>query len=669
MLDFNQAERQTLEPPSLAVAALGYATRGLPVFPCTLEKKPLTASGFKNATADQEQIRQWWTRHPGASIGIPTGADTGVFVLDIDMPDGPATLERLMRENGPLPATLEQRTGSGGRHLFFTHPGRPIKNSAGKLGPGLDTRGDGGYVILPPSQHPSGNPYEWTTSHPTAEAPAWLLEKLTERHSEKPAPIATGGEYGRAALARELAELTGAAEGSRNSRLNTAAFSLGQLVAGGELDRGQVGAALTAAAASIGLPHQEAAATIASGLEGGSREPRTAPEKPATLPPAPTRDPATGGQPEGREIVFSDIADDLLHPTEPRYLVEGVVEEQTTGALFGESTSGKSFVAVGLACSCATGTPWARHQVLQAGPVIYFAGEGRQGIPRRVAAWQEQSGVTVPHGRFFLPKGRIEFDAAGARMVAEAVEKLAQKHGNPVLLIIDTLARALPAGSDENSARDMMDFINAVDGLRERFGCVAVIVHHSGHGEDTRGRARGSSTFRAAMDFEILVEKKGLLSWKKMKDAELPRPIPFELQSAGLSAAVVYGEPQQHQTGPTLTRAEQLAVETLTETTERLGRKWATVEEWRVDFYRRHHAADLGAKRKAFNRARGDLVEKGVLILDNDTYAIAGHAGQRRDTSRNVSEDTAGQTGHPPIKGVSCPAPCPGTTAWVTEDL
>ena len=194
MLDFNLTERHKMKPPSLAAAALDYAAKGLPVFPCSLDKKPLTPSGFKDATTDPEQVLQWWTQHPGASIGMPTGADTGCFVLDVDLPDGPATLERLERENGPLPATLEQRTGSGGRHLFFTHPGWTIRNSARKLGTGLDTRGDGGYIIAPPSPHPSGNQYEWITDHPIAEAPAWLLEKLTERQSEKPAPIATGGE-------------------------------------------------------------------------------------------------------------------------------------------------------------------------------------------------------------------------------------------------------------------------------------------------------------------------------------------------------------------------------------------------------------------------------------------------------------------------------------------
>jgi hypothetical protein len=354
----------------------------------------------------------------------------------------------------------------------------------------------------------------------------------------------------------------------------------------------------------------------------------------ATATPAPPAVHGSEGKSRGQKIIFADMADELLHPTEPRYLIKDVIEENTTGGLFGESTAGKSFIAVSKACCCATGFPWAGHEVLRPGPVIYYAGEGRQGIPRRVAAWQECHGVTIPKGRFFLPKGRVEFDAEGARLVADAVEGLAQQHGPPVLLLIDTLARAMPAGSDENSAKDMMEFLNAVDSIRDRFGCVALIVHHTGHGEETRTRARGSSAFKAAMDFEILADKrKGLLSWTKMKDAEIPPPVPYKLESVGRSAVVAFGDPASPQ-GDNLGKTDAFALTTLQDACSRMGRTWATVEEWRVDFYRRHHADSVSTKRKAFNRARADLVEKGAVHLDSDMYAIAGQAGQSRDTGQ-----------------------------------
>jgi hypothetical protein len=143
-------------------AALKYAENGWPVFPCGIDKKPLVAGGFKSATTDLAQIVAWWTQWPDASIGCPTGSMSGFWVFDVDTPNGPASLEALEAEHGPLPATREQRTGSGGRHLFFKWiEGREVRNSASKLGPGLDVRGEGGYVILPPSGHLSGGTYEW----------------------------------------------------------------------------------------------------------------------------------------------------------------------------------------------------------------------------------------------------------------------------------------------------------------------------------------------------------------------------------------------------------------------------------------------------------------------------------------------------------------------------
>ena len=265
----------------MKAAALDCAIKGHRVFPCGINKKPLTKNGFKDATTDTDTIDEWWTQYPGASIGAPSG--DGIFILDVDLPDGPAALEKLEQENDPLPATLEQKTGSGGRHLFFSVDAE-VRNSAGKLGQNLDIRGDGGYIILPPSPHESGNCYEWTNKNQIAKAPNWFIDKLTvQRPKEKEqTPTTVRRQYGQKSLAAELAELTGTGEGSRNHRLNQAAFSLGQLVSGGELDNGQVEAALRSAAVSIGLSSKEAELTIHSGLEAGRKEPRTAPDSSVT---------------------------------------------------------------------------------------------------------------------------------------------------------------------------------------------------------------------------------------------------------------------------------------------------------------------------------------------------------------------------------------------------
>ena len=166
--------------PTLHDAALAYARRGVPVFPCEPgAKRPLTLNGHWDATKDPHAIGQWWKRWPSANVAIPTGEKSGVVVLDVDVDDGgPESLARLERVGIPVPKTARTRTGGGGIHLFFRYPReREIRNSAGLLGPGLDVRGEGGYVVVPPSR--TRGLYRWVDTSALAEA-SWLIERLAE---------------------------------------------------------------------------------------------------------------------------------------------------------------------------------------------------------------------------------------------------------------------------------------------------------------------------------------------------------------------------------------------------------------------------------------------------------------------------------------------------------
>jgi putative DNA primase/helicase len=173
-------------------AALTYAGAGWPVFPCVPGgKTPLTQHGCLDATTNEAQIRRWWDRWPGANVAIATGAESGLVVLDPDRDKGGLeSLADLQLERGPLPAGPVVRTGGGGEHLYFRHPGGKIANKV-ELRPGLDVRGDGGYVVAPPSRHASGNEYKWVAlDAEPPEAPLWLLDLLREGGGQRSANVA-----------------------------------------------------------------------------------------------------------------------------------------------------------------------------------------------------------------------------------------------------------------------------------------------------------------------------------------------------------------------------------------------------------------------------------------------------------------------------------------------
>ena len=168
--------------------ALYYASRGFNVFPCDKHKHPTVKWGTE-ATTDQPQIKAWWAGNHDLGIGIATGIKSGIVVLDIDPGKGGAeSLLDLIVEHGSLPDTPESLTGGGGRHLIFKHPGEgvKIKNSASELGSGIDIRGDGGYIVAPPSMHESGKRYEWEitnrlTKVEIAELPSWLYSMIVDK--------------------------------------------------------------------------------------------------------------------------------------------------------------------------------------------------------------------------------------------------------------------------------------------------------------------------------------------------------------------------------------------------------------------------------------------------------------------------------------------------------
>lgn len=243
-------------------------------------KHPRSAHGLKDASTDRAVVEGWWERWPASNVGLLTGE--AFDVLDIDGEAGDRALgvvaqaagDRQMRTDGPMTATGK------GWHLFFRPTGEG--NRAG-LVPQVDWRGNGGYIVAPPSVHASGRRYQWLPGlGPDTDlevAPPWLFSLVRPLARMLAPTVSIAGRgvsaYGRRALEAEVGRVALAPVGTRNDTLNRAAFSLGQLVASGALKPADVADALLSVALRAGLSDGEATASIVSGLRRGVERPRS----------------------------------------------------------------------------------------------------------------------------------------------------------------------------------------------------------------------------------------------------------------------------------------------------------------------------------------------------------------------------------------------------------
>jgi hypothetical protein len=333
----------------------------------------------------------------------------------------------------------------------------------------------------------------------------------------------------------------------------------------------------------------------------------------------------SGAQPTPEKPLFVSIGDLELKPID--WLIEDVLEAGTLSAIVGPSGSCKSFVALDMALSIASGQAY-NGKPVKRGTVLFCAGEGKLGITRRVEAWCRHNEV-YRHGLPFYvsEKAILMHDAS----MLEKVRKEAAEIGNVSLIMIDTLSRSF-GGHNENNPQDMGAFVRECDGLKDLLNCTVTVVHHTGHG--AADRARGHSSFYAALDSEILTKNVDdhniQISSTKMKDAE-----PFKTMQF-LKVLIPLGENVDSlvlQLVPTrekktsLTGNQQLGFVTYTEATK--GQEAASklhLDEWRPLFYARHTGDNAASKKDAFRRVRNDLVDKGFLSVKDDYYTLGDKA-------------------------------------------
>ena len=237
------------------------------------------------------------------------------------------------------------------------------------------------------------------------------------------------------------------------------------------------------------------------------------------------------------KLAFEFTRADSLELTEIKWVVDDYIEADSLAQVFGDPGGGKSFVAIDLACCVATGKPWHGHDVKQ-GSVFYIAGEGHNGLARRLKAWQIGNGTSLAGVPLYKSHRAAQlYDATEAAVVAESIKQLsAEANCIPSMIVIDTLARN--HGGDENSTQDMNSFIQHLDVyLRQPWKCCVMVVHHSGVAD--KDRSRGSTALKGALDAEYKCQldsgtKTIAFESKKMKDAEMPSPKNFQITQVDL---------------------------------------------------------------------------------------------------------------------------------------
>jgi len=244
--------------------ALKLARKGIAVFPCGDDKRPLTPNGFKDASTDPDIVHDWFTRWPNALIGVPTGIK--FVVIDVDLQHVEAQ-QWLADNRDRVPPTRTYRTRSGGIHWLFA-PHDKIKCTASKLGPHVDTRGLGGYVILW-----SAHGYEVLHGAVLATVPEWIVEALNPKPAAVPIPITrySAAAPSSAAIRGALRVLAEAREGERNRALFWVACRMGEAMCARTITESEATGLLLSVGRSVGLRDREIMSTARSGFQEGSR--------------------------------------------------------------------------------------------------------------------------------------------------------------------------------------------------------------------------------------------------------------------------------------------------------------------------------------------------------------------------------------------------------------
>lgn len=557
------APAEQLDPHTPLDLALEYNRIGWSVFPCRhaseevadpitgeIEtrgpKTPLTPNGLNGATLNAPLIGRLWSRYPEAMVGIPTGEKIGAWVLDIDVPpgheDGRLWLAEMEAVHGKLPETRTATTASGGRHYFWKYS-REVKNRA-SIGPGVDLRGAGGYVIAPGSVLADGRCYTWDNDAPIVDAPDWLMQLVTPRQAAAVASTpytytdsGAADRYTEVSVADELKALASQPPGGRGALVNATAYRLGRFVGAGMLHRSDAEAGLFSAAESNGIVakdgEREVRAKIRRGLDAGIRDPKQIPEpefqQDNTRPLDPAvlerfvrnsvnkqektaddaRIPANDNEAESRDAATTTPALPVVNPAiwqgqpvpDREWFIEGLIPHRQVTILAGDGGVGKSLLALQFGAASALGVATAGYAPTP-GRVLYLGAEDEESeFHRRLAD------IVRGHERQLSDLGDFRLipmanadallavpDKAGVMRPTVVWTQLCDlaREFRPGFIVLDTVADLF--GGDEIKRGQARQFVGMLRRLAIDLDCSVVLLAHPSQEGIRSGSGSSGST-------------------------------------------------------------------------------------------------------------------------------------------------------------------------------